>query len=81
MNDKLLARVSEIIKENLDLPNLEITLELSAEDVPEWDSFSHLRILFEIERQFDVTFDTAEIVALKNVGDFIHLLSSKLNKL
>jgi acyl carrier protein len=51
--------------------------DLTAEDVDEWDSLSHIRLVLTVERTFNVKFSASEIAKLKNVGEFVDLIQSK----
>jgi acyl carrier protein len=50
---------------------------MSAKDVPEWDSFNHINIIVAAEQRFGVKFRTAEIEALRTVGEFADLIARK----
>lgn len=69
--------LTEIFRNVFDDPTIAVTPELSASDVPEWDSFNHINILVAAEMRFDVKFRTAEIDGLRNVGDFVSLIAEK----
>lgn len=51
--------------------------ELTAKDVPGWDSFNHINIIVAAEVRFGVKFKAAEIESLRNVGDFARLVQSR----
>ena len=51
--------------------------EMTAADVENWDSLSHLDMLVSIEREFKVRFTTAEVSSLNCVGDFAVLVDKK----
>lgn len=51
--------------------------ELSAKDVPGWDSFNHINVIVASELRFGVKFKASEIDSLRNVGDFARLIASK----
>jgi acyl carrier protein len=76
---QVLAEVSEIIRDVLDLPNLAVTMSTSAENVEGWDSFNHINIVVAVEAHFRVKIHTAEIEELKNVGELVDLLHQKLD--
>jgi acyl carrier protein len=76
---QVLAEVSEIIRDVLDLPNLVVTMSTSAENVEGWDSFNHINIVVAVEAHFRVKIHTAEIEELKNVGELVDLLHQKLD--
>ena len=60
-----------------DNDDLEIDGNTSADDVEEWDSLSHIRLIVAVERKFGVKFKNSEIESLKNVGDLAKLLEAK----
>jgi acyl carrier protein len=51
--------------------------ELTAKDVPGWDSLSHIRLLVTIERKLNIKFTLPEIRELKNVGELTDLIQVK----
>ncbi len=52
--------------------------EMTAEDVEEWDSLSHIRLIVSIEKVFGVRFDTADVHSAENVGEFVDIIETKL---
>lgn len=81
MNDtEILSTITTIIRDVLELPDLNVTNTTSAEDVDEWDSMTHIQLIAAIEGKYKVRFALGELQALKNVGDMITLIQKKLNK-
>lgn len=58
---------------------LEIFDEMTSDDVEDWDSLSHINLINEIERRFNIEFTTDEIMKTRNVGEFIGLIEDKIN--
>ncbi len=52
--------------------------ELTAADVEDWDSLANIRLVLSVEKTFGVKFSAAEVGTLKNVGEFVSLIQSKL---
>lgn len=52
--------------------------EMTANDIDRWDSLTHMRLISEIERSFGVKFKLKELNKMRNVGDIIELLLTKL---
>lgn len=52
--------------------------EMTADDVEDWDSLSHLNLISQIERKFNIEFTTEEMMSAKNVGEFIKYIEKKL---
>ena len=61
----------------LDLDDLHISEQTTAQDVNGWDSLSHLRLVAEIEGEFGMTFSTGQIERFKNIGDMVSAIESK----
>jgi acyl carrier protein len=51
-----------------------LTPTLSAKDVPEWDSLTHISLLVAVEKGFGVRFRVGEVEQTKNVGEFADLI-------
>ncbi len=75
---EILAALTEILREVFEDPQLNPTPETTADDVPGWDSMNHINIVVEAERRFGVKFRTSEIEELRNVGDFVNLIATKM---
>ena len=75
----LINRISAIFRKVFDDDGLVITPEMTAGDIDEWGSLSHIRLIVSHEIEFGVKFKTTELSDLRNVGDFIDLLKSKLD--
>ena len=51
---------------------------MTAEDVEEWDSVQHIRLVLAIEEVFSIQFSTTEVVDMLVVGDLADCIESKL---
>jgi acyl carrier protein len=75
--DSVLAELQPIFREALDNQALAVTRGSSAQDTPNWDSFSHIEIIEMVERHFKVRFGLGEVQDLKTVGDLVDLTIRK----
>ncbi len=68
--------LNEIFADVLDLDDVDLTDNITANDIEEWDSLSHIRLVVSIEREYSFKFSNAEIEALTSVGDLVdHILA------
>jgi acyl carrier protein len=51
--------------------------ELTAQDVPGWDSFKQIEIIVALEERYGIKFHTRELDSLHTVGDLVRVLSGK----
>ncbi|KPK98774.1 MAG: hypothetical protein AMJ95_02700 [Omnitrophica WOR_2 bacterium SM23_72] len=71
-------RLKKIILNQLKLENFDLTQDTKAYQVPGWDSLNHAIILAAIEKEYDIHFNIAEVLRLKNLGDLQNLVNSKM---
>ena len=75
--EEILSEVAEIMRDVFDVDDLAVTMDTTAEDVEEWDSLTHIRLIVALERKFGFKFKNSEIESLKNVGDLVNLVATK----
>ena len=77
---EVLAKVTEILRDEFEDDELEIFDETTAADVEEWDSLAHLSIVHTIEGTFGIKLTMGEIQESKNVGELIDAIVKHLDK-
>ena len=79
MTDKeILAKIAAVMVDVFDVDDIDVTEATSADDISEWDSLSHIRFIITLERLFKIKFLNEEIADLKNVGDLVRVIHTKL---
>lgn len=72
-------KLERIFQAVFDRPDLAIADEMTADDIEGWDSLAQINLVVGAEDAFSVRFQTAEIKALRNVGEFKRLIAAKLD--
>jgi acyl carrier protein len=75
--DDIRANLTEVFRDVLGHPDLDIREEMTAADVSGWDSLAHVSLIFATEKRFGVKFLTREVQGLRSVGDLIGLIARK----
>jgi len=75
----ILEKLNEIFCEVLDVENLVLTEDMSADDIEEWDSLANIQLVVAIEKAFKVKISSIEIRGWENVGDMTDALLKKLS--
>ena len=65
-----LNKLAEVFREELEQPELSISMRTLREELENWDSLAHVRLVIAVERLFDVQFEVAEIESIAGVRDF-----------
>lgn len=73
-----LDRLNEVFRAVFDDDELQLTRSSTAGDVEDWDSLMHVTLMLNVEKAFGVRFSSTEVAALKNVGELVDLVDSKL---
>ena len=76
-DETIYAELTEIFNEVFMSDTMKLTPELSAKDVPGWDSFKQIEIMVTVEERFKIKLNTREIDSLKNVGDLAQVIARK----
>ena len=69
-----LNKLAEVFREELEQPDLSISMLTVREELENWDSLAHVRLVIAVERLFDVQFEVAEIETIASVRDFYNAL-------
>ena len=76
--NEILERVQEVFRDELELDDLVLTDETTADDVEEWDSLTHVQIVVALEKAFTLKFTSREILSWDNVGDLVDSIEKKI---
>jgi acyl carrier protein len=76
--EEIFKKVSIIFQEVLEDDNIIISEDQGAEDIDEWDSLTHIMLVVETEKAFQLKFLSSEISNWKNIGDMITAIEGKL---
>ena len=74
------AALTEIFRDVFLRDDLELRPELTAKDVPGWDSFKQIDIILAVEEKYRVKFNTRELDSLHNVGDLVRVITGKTDQ-
>lgn len=73
-------RLKKTILKELKLDDFDFNENTTADQVPGWDSLTHLNVILAIEKEFEIRFNPYELLKLKNIGELQKLIDLKLNK-
>lgn len=76
--EEILKRMEVIFKDVLDLEELELTEDTTADDIDEWDSLSHIQLIVAIEKGFGIKLTAREVKELADVGEMVSCIKNKI---
>ena len=71
------AKLQQVFRDVFDDETIELRPDMTADDIAEWDSLSHIRLMLEAAKEFGVRFSASEVSRLNNVGDLLTLIKAK----
>ncbi len=73
----VVTRLTEVFRKVFNNESIVLSDELTANDVENWDSLSHMLLITEIENAFQIKFKLKELNKMRNVGDMINIIAEK----
>ena len=78
--EEVYEQLTENFKDVFDDDELVIEDSTNADDIEAWDSLNHVALVMEVQETWGFKIKPEQIVQLKNVGQFVDLILSQMNK-
>ncbi|SEK53018.1 acyl carrier protein [Aquimarina amphilecti] len=76
--EEILSKVKTAFVSVLEHENFQLSDETTANDVDGWESITHMMIITEVEKTFNIKFKLMDLMNMNNVGDLINSIESEL---
>lgn len=76
--EEIISKLTEIFHDVFNDENIVLRDDMTAHDVEKWDSLTHMLMISKVEETFGIRFKLKELNKLKQVGDLIEIIGSKL---
>ena len=76
--ENIINRLNAVFRHVFEDSSIQVTHEMTANDVQKWESLSHVAMIAAVEKEFGIKFKLRELIAMKNVGDLINRIASKI---
>ena len=70
-------KLNEIFRDVLDNDEIVLADSSKADDIEEWTSLTHIQLIVEIEKAFNLRFTSEEILEWNNVGEMVDSILAK----
>ena len=77
MQNNINERLNEVFQNVFDDEEITVDRDTTADDIDDWDSLEHIRLIAAVEREFGVKFSMKEVSAMKNVGEMIDIIAER----
>ena len=72
------TQAQDVFRQVFDDPDIVLRDEMTADDIPGWDSLTHITLCLAFEQEFQVSFEVSEIESMLSYTDFVEVLEKKL---
>lgn len=76
--NEIIEKLTTVFQEVFNDNNIVLRDDMTAKDVENWDSLTHMLMITKVEETFGIKFKLKELNKLKMVGDLISVVESKL---
>ena len=76
--NEIVEKLTNVFHEVFNDNSIVLRDEMTAADVENWDSLTHMLMITKVEEVFGIKFKLKELNKLKMVGDLISTIESKL---
>ena len=74
---EIIPRLTEVFRTVFDDDEIVITRDTVADDIEDWDSLEHIRLVSAVEREFKIKFNMREVSTMKDVGEMIDIIAAR----
>ena len=75
--NQILKQLEEVFRSVFDDEQITLSPEMTADDIEDWDSLTHIQLVVAIEKSFHVKFTAREIMEWPNIAAIIDSIAAK----
>ncbi|MBQ7167401.1 MAG: acyl carrier protein [Treponema sp.] len=76
--EEIYGRLDKVFQDVFDDESIHVNDSTTADDIEDWDSFEHINLVVAVEKEFGIKFSMGQTNKLKNVGEMVDIIISKL---
>lgn len=76
--NEIYEKLNKVFCDVLDLDEVDLKDETSADDIEDWDSLNHVQIVYAVQKAFGIKFTSLEILKWRNVGEMVDTIIKKI---
>ncbi len=79
MEKEIYERLNKVFRDVFDDETIEVNSETTSKDIEDWDSLEHINLIVAVEQEFGIKFNMGEVTTMKNVGEMVNIIISRIN--
>ena len=78
--EEIYERLNKVFRDVFDDESIVVKPETTSADIEDWDSLEHINLVVSVEQEFGMKFNMNEVTTMKNVGDMVNIIISRMSK-
>lgn len=75
--EEVFERVNKIFRDVFDDETITVCGDTVSDDIEEWDSLMHIKLIVAIEGEFRFKFNIGEVRKMRNVGEIVNVIMER----
>ena len=76
--EAVFEKLNEVFRDVFEDDDITVGEDTTSADIEDWDSLEHINLVNAVEQEFGIKFNMGQIVSMKNVGEMVTIIMSKL---
>ena len=76
--EEVFERLNNVFRDIFDDDSIVVTEETTSNDIEDWDSLEHIKLVVAVEQEFGIKFNMNEVTTMKNVGEMVDIILSRI---
>ena len=76
--EEIYEKLNDVFREVFDDDSITVNDATTSADIDGWDSLEHINLISAVEQEFGIHFGMGQIVSMKNVGEMVDIIASKV---
>ena len=72
-------RLNKVFQDVFDDDSITVNENTTSSDIEDWDSLEHINLVVAVEQEFGIKFTMSEVRSMKNVGEMVDIILSRVN--
>lgn len=78
--EEIYERLNSVFRDIFDDESIVVNESTTSNDIEDWDSLEHINLVVAVEKEFGMKFNMNEVSTMKNVGEMVDIILSRINK-
>ena len=76
--EEIYERLNNVFRDIFDDETIVVKPATTSNDIEDWDSLEHINLIVAVEQEFGIKFNMNEVTTMKNVGEMVDIILSRI---